>query len=322
MQAAPIRIAGIPATFATSREQAWKADVARDAPAAPMGGRETGLVMRFLLPTLAPNSQPLDVDNLCEPVIAVLARERGWFGGARTRIAWWSASKEVGAPPGCEVVVHEDAAPRPDTAATYDHVYRGIMPRNAKAPEVATWAAAVVEAEPHPVPQSCTLRLGFGSPTVNLGDISTGVVKSFVDCLYPFYGGRPGAPEDWRISRLTVERAVPGLAGDEVRVRFWFEGADVRATEARGLAVEVRPVPPRAAPAAEERGTAVSNPCRPGTAKWVVVEGALRGATVEEVRAELEKLKPGWGSRLLEYKSDVRSENGLDIRIEDDRLVC
>lgn len=50
------------------------------------------------------------------------------------------------------------------------------------------------------------VRLVFDDANLNIGDISTGVAKSTIDCLYPVIGGTVGSPEDWRISVLQVEK--------------------------------------------------------------------------------------------------------------------
>jgi hypothetical protein len=41
---------------------------------------------------------------------------------------------------------------------------------------------------------------------INRGEIATGAVKAIIDCLWPIIGGKPRAPEDWRIEELMVER--------------------------------------------------------------------------------------------------------------------
>lgn len=66
----------------------------------------------------------------------------------------------------------------------------------------------------------------------------------------------------------------------------------------------------------------IENPCRPGSFKYALCQGALKGVTIEKTQMALEALAPGAGCRLLEYISDLRSENGLDIRIEGGRLIC
>ena len=66
----------------------------------------------------------------------------------------------------------------------------------------------------------------------------------------------------------------------------------------------------------------MQNPCREGTAIWIVCQAAIERRTLAEVRAELDRHASGAGARLLEYKGDLRNEKKLDIHIEGDRLVC
>ncbi len=309
-----IRIDGIPATFATSRERQWKSTLAASIPPPSLAGLEAGLSMRFLLPTVAPRGMPLDVDNLVEPVFDVLVRRAGWFGGSRRRICWWSATKEVGTPHGCILSISRDLAPPLPTAEpTYSELYIGILPTRATDPEVLAWASDVVRRKPHPSPSTCILYLGFGSTDVNIADISTGRIKSFMDCLCPFFGGRPGAPEDHRVSHLIVQKGIPDLERNGVRVIFWYD-EPVRGTAAFHPSVLVDLTP--------RKDHAVQNPCRPATAKWIVCEGALRQKPVVDVQAELERLRPGSSVRLSEYLSDLRCENKLDVRIKGGKLIC
>jgi hypothetical protein len=309
-----LRIDGSPVTFATRLERDWKATLAAKIPPPPALSAEAGFDLRFVLATLAPQGQPLDVDNLCEPVFVVAVRQVGWFGRSKPRVRWWSATKEVGEATGCILSIsREDGPAIPVAVPTYREVYRGVMPRSATSPEVADWATTVVRASPTPMPETCIVRLEFGSTKVNIGDISTGVVKSFVDCLYPFFGGRPGAPEDHRVRHLLVQKAIEGLESEQVRVTLWYEGSRVS-----------EPLPSRPARDAvkKQEVRAMNNPCRPGSAKWIVCEGALQGKAVTDVQAELDALKPGTGTRIREYLSDVRAENNLDVRIEGAKLVC
>ena len=66
----------------------------------------------------------------------------------------------------------------------------------------------------------------------------------------------------------------------------------------------------------------MQNPCREGTAVWIVCQAAIERRTLGEVRAELDRHAPRAGARLLEYKADLRYEERLDIRVEGDRIVC
>jgi hypothetical protein len=63
-----------------------------------------------------------------------------------------------------------------------------------------------------------TIELEFAGP-VNLGDIAAGRPKNVIDCLYPVIGGRPGAPDDSRVTAIEATRMHrEGAAGVRVRV--------------------------------------------------------------------------------------------------------
>lgn len=224
-------VSGLPATFATAREKPWKTELSNQLSSPTMAGNERGVELQFNVLSLAPNGQPLDVDNLCEPVFSVLVGQLGWFGAARGNVHWWSATKRDGGPHGCGITISDArSAGVPSAPPTLEGVYRGMLPRNAKEADVAAWASGLVRGATE-LPTRCIVHLAFGSNTVNIADISTGVVKSFVDCLYPILGGRAGAPEDYRVSQLIVEKGAAGLVSNEVRARLWFD--EVRAANSR-----------------------------------------------------------------------------------------
>jgi len=305
-------VTGYPATFATAREKAWKSDLRSQLCAPAMAGAERGVALHFNVLALAPNNQPLDVDNLCEPVFSVLVGRLGWFGSSRGNVWWWSASKREGGPHGCAISISDArSAQLPSDPPALQGVYRGILPRNARAPEVAAWASRLVSGATE-IPSRCIVHLAFGSSTVNIANISTGVVKSFVDCLYPILGGRAGAPEDYRVSQLIVEKGAAGLAPDEVRARFWFEGV-------REASLAWNAVPVTSAPITKECST-MTNPCRPGSAKWTVAQGAIEQKSESQVRAELRALSPRYEHRMKEYIGDLWSENRFRVRIVAGRL--
>ena len=316
-------VRGHPATFATRREAEWKESLRNQVPRPSLEGRERGLRLRFMLPTLAPHGHPLDVDNLCEPVIAVLVRHAKWFSGAKPNIQWWYASKEVAAEHGCEITISTESAPamRPD-APDWSQTYAGPFPVSAKSPEVALWARHFRSSQRIEwVPESCSLSIGFGSSTVNLGDISSGVVKSFIDCLYPWIGGDPGDPEDYRISKLLVQKSTSDVPPDSVQVALWATG-EIARPPAPDPTLQSQHNAPDASRSSARPIAALRNPCRPGTAKWLVCEAAMHRRLETEVRTELDELRKGAANQLTEYISDLRSENRLDIRIEGGALVC
>ena len=314
-------IEGTPATFATAKEPVWKRALARQIPLPSLKERETGLILNFILRSLAPWGHPLDIDNLCEPVFSVLVNQRGWFRGKRPNVQWWLATKEKGDEPGCMITISTEAAPpTPDSSPEWSETYVGPLPSSARSPEVAEWAHRVRHKHaPEWIPQRCALSLRFSHVAINLGDIATGPVKAFVDCLYPLLGGHVGAPEDHRIASLTVAKGRAQQPGDSVSVRLWSD--DKVPNSLPSPPASTPSIVPEAPKEQQPRPAGgITNPCRPGTFKWIVCEGALQKKPVAEVRQELERKKSGAGHRLGEYMSDLRSENQLDIRIEGDKM--
>ncbi len=218
-------IAGRPATFATAGEKPWRQQLLAQLPPPSLEGMEMGMSLEFTLASLAPAGKPLDVDNLCEPVFSVLVNKEGWFGGRRPTIRWWQATKQVGEKTGCRLTISTEAATVcPDATPVCDSVYEGPLPCSATDGSVSEWLLGLRERHGwNTIPKKCTVYLGFGAGNVNLGDIATGAVKAFVDCLWPLLGGVPGRPEDHRISRLVVEKSAAGLADKQVAVRLWAQ---------------------------------------------------------------------------------------------------
>jgi hypothetical protein len=179
--------------------------------------------LRFSVSSLLRKGHPFDVDNLCDPVFVVVIRRAGWFGGRKTRLSWWSATKRLGQPPGCQIDIHtERALSVPAQNPFWDENYSGPMPTKATSPDLPRWAlerrrARAVEW----IPESCVLYLGFSDASVNIGEIATGCVKPVIDCLYPWLGGTAKAPEDWRIETLVVERGLSALPPGTLHVRLW-----------------------------------------------------------------------------------------------------
>ncbi|MEO5617780.1 MAG: hypothetical protein ABIS67_08410 [Candidatus Eisenbacteria bacterium] len=173
-------VAGHPATFATAGEKPWKLLLEQQNPRPSMDGREVGMTMRFILPSLAPQDQHLDTDNLCEPVFSVVVNRVGWFRSGRPNITWWQASMAESSPTGCEIVVTSDGIPSvPADTPMIEGIYTGPLPRNTKEPDVANWARGLLAAQG--VVQTSPgyfCYLGFTSSRANIGDVATGVVKS------------------------------------------------------------------------------------------------------------------------------------------------
>lgn len=101
----------------------------------------------------------------------------------------------------------------------FDSTYSGHFPGRATEPEIPKW---ILEEFNIPMKKErYSLKLQFGSCKINIGDISTGKVKSIIDCLYPLIGGNAGNPEDWRIDKISIVKEVEGLSDDMVRITLW-----------------------------------------------------------------------------------------------------
>jgi hypothetical protein len=323
-----IPVNGLPATFATAGEKPSKAQLKQQIPSPSLDGREKGITTRFVLPTLAPRGYPLDIDNLCEPLFSVLVNRAGWFGGTRSGIPWWRASKEVGVLPGCDITVSRDSEPSDlELGPLLEATYKGPLPRGGRESEVADWACSLLDSR-EPFPATCALAcfLGFGSSRTNIGAISTGPVKSFIDCLYPILGGVPGAPNDHRIDELTVSKGLVSQESEMVVLRFWPRVRVVsrpqRGSASTGPIVGRETCSERELTSHFQPSQVMSNPCRPGSAKYIVCQAALTGRGVDQVRRDLDVMKPGCSRNLPQYISDLRSENGLDIVRDEKSISC
>jgi hypothetical protein len=210
-------VSGVPCTFATAGERAWKqaiADALRDAPT-PRGC--SGLMLEFALPT-CPSGQPRDLDNLCEPNLPRARELLGWFdGSARTSNGGRRACVASPTASGCARCLAHARVWRP--APALEFVYSGPLPRSGTD---ASMPAALSSRVSRPLAgEAIACELLFGSRTLNLGDIATGRVKNVIDCLYPALGGKAGAPDDHRIRTLEVRRNCSEAPLDGVIVRLW-----------------------------------------------------------------------------------------------------
>lgn len=330
MDSITFSISGLPGTYATAKEAPWKKAIYEQAPRPSLRGKEIGLRMSFTLPTLTPWGQPLDVDNLCEPVFSVLIDRIGWFSKSRSNLLWWQATKEEGIYPGCRVTVHTtDSVILPQSEPDYDETYTGNFPRNAKSPELSNWAWKIRQ-QKHIgwIPEKCLLYLDFSDPKIDIGSIRNyGVhkpTKPIIDCLYPWYGGPQGNPYDHCIMNLAVSKSQAIFSGRGVTVRLWAYShiesplSEKPVSTTSSTTYRKASIKPKTISTKEE----IVNPCIQGTRKWIVCEGALSGKTVGEVQFDLDSAYKGSGRRLKEYISDLRSENQLDIRIDNGRVVC
>jgi hypothetical protein len=205
-----VSVKGIPAPWANSGETKWKEAMRHQVPAAGDTSGLKGLVMEFGYRGRG------DLDNLCEPVFSVVVNEKKWFGGRRSNIEWWLASKDSKRT-GCKIVASSDDSPPVEFGKLmFEGKYKGTLPRRAKNEPMLDWMKKnYVE---RPIEKMVGVELGFEGYGVNLGDISTGPVKSCIDCLQPILGGPEGNPDDGRISDLLVKRIKGNNRGVMIRV--------------------------------------------------------------------------------------------------------
>jgi len=214
---------GNPATFATAGEKPWKLILARHIPTSS-GSTVYGLDMQFFLKSISPRGHPVDIDNLCEPVFSVLINQLQWFNGKRNNIQWFCASKTQSPDSGLKLTLFtkpsiEINLGEVKLTPVFEQVYTGNMPNSASDTVFARWVDKHTTG--HLSLANVTVLLRFGDVRINLGDIATGKLKPILDGLYPLLGGNPGAPEDWKIQTLAVEKGTRNLTPNSVSVTVW-----------------------------------------------------------------------------------------------------
>jgi hypothetical protein len=203
-------VRGTPAPFANRGEREWKDRLRDQVPRAGGSGNEKGLFLRFGYIGGG------DLDNLCDPVFSVVVNKKGWFGGSRSNMFWWMASKGLGST-GCGVKVSLNSSPEPLSGEeVFSGVYRGPIPRRAINEPMIDWVRSIFDRRS--VGAGASVELVFRGWDVNLGDVATGPVKSCIDCLQPVIGGPVGNPDDWKISKLQVAKENGGQRALYVKI--------------------------------------------------------------------------------------------------------
>jgi hypothetical protein len=220
------KVKGLPATFATKLEKEWKENLYNQIPKPCLNGHENGLKLKFFIPSLERHGQPFDIDNLCEPVFSVLVNKIGWFNSSRINIQWWQASKQISKNIGCDFEIYDqNRIDFPKELPLFEDNFTGTLPDNARSKELVSWAHEKrSEKKISKLPTPIILYLLFNNIDLNLGDISTGKLKSFIDCLFPLFGGELGAPQDHRIVNLIVEKRYDKYQPKSVLIKLWSAG--------------------------------------------------------------------------------------------------
>ncbi|MFN8624281.1 MAG: hypothetical protein U0869_26355 [Chloroflexota bacterium] len=218
-----VRVAGEPASFATSREVAWREQVAVALAEVPFD--PAGTVLSLDLVASPEPGLPFGpgLDDLCEPVIAAAVGRLGWFGGKRPNIKGLWARKRIGPRVGVDIAVFSSwmDVSVGDVPVLLDATYPGEPPRSGRDLEFAQWVGRELRALPSPGSR-VAVRLAYAG-RMNIADVSTGRLKSTIDCLWPVLGGTPGAPDDGRVTILAATQGE-GMGRPGVRVTVMSQG--------------------------------------------------------------------------------------------------
>lgn len=210
-------ILGEPATYSSAGERPWKASIHTALSARQIQTPLRELTLDFTVASNTRRGQRFDLDNMCDPVFAVLGKA-GWLDGGRPGVARWFASKTLGTAPGVTI-----RAVVPD-AGHFDlegPIYMGPLPQNGTDSTFAAWIAQSMPALARFNWQGGPIGVGFsfGASALNVAD--TARIKSLIDGLWPLIGGKAGAPDDGKVEELFVERGAAGLKPNELQVAVW-----------------------------------------------------------------------------------------------------
>lgn len=183
----PVFVPGEPALLLTGRERDRRAAVQ----ACGLNGLSS-VRLRFVVTSWRRHGHPFDLDNLVDPVLAVIAAPP-----ARRRSLW--ATVEVGDPPGVSI----PSGPPPPTPGDALRVHLRDPPR--RSVRTADRLAELLEAVVLGTDEPCGCALILGGDTKGLVFGFDGPVKPTIDALWPLLGGAAHNPADHRITDLRVQ---------------------------------------------------------------------------------------------------------------------
>jgi hypothetical protein len=219
-----VTISGLPSSYSTTAEKPWKQALWQQIPAPSAGDTAAlGVIAHFRVLWALEGPRAVDLDNLGEPLFSVLVNEWKWFNGRRPNLRWFSVSKSYDGEPGCDLTaLASGALPLPDRdgQVRFAASYKGTLPASAQDKAFADCIAIelIPEDALRLTGERFAVALRFGSARLNIGDIGTGAVKHVVDCLYRVIGGTAGAPEDWRVDKMHVEKGAEDIPEDCIEI--------------------------------------------------------------------------------------------------------
>ena len=193
-------VAGEPALLLARGESAWRELI-----------RGSGLVglkmprLRFLVTSWRRGGHRFDLDNLVDPVLAVVGAPP-----SERRSVW--ATVHVAREPGVEIKEQEPPPPPVDAAT----VHLAAPPRRSVRTDVCL--PELIDYVPLGVDEPCGCSLVLGRDTGGITFGFEGPVKPTIDALWPLLGGTAHAPADHRIQDLRVAYD-PAMTG--VSVALW-----------------------------------------------------------------------------------------------------
>lgn len=192
----PVFVHGEPALLLTAREREWRTTL--------RGCGVSGLSsvqLRFVVTSWRRRGHVFDLDNLVDPVVAVVAAPP-----ALRRSLW--ATVEVGDQPGVAIA----SGPPPPLPSEALRVHLRTPPR--RSVRTDDRLSELLDAVIIGTDESCGCSLVLGNDTKGLVFGFEGPVKPTIDALWPLLGGTAHRPADHRITdlRVQLDPTIVGIA--------------------------------------------------------------------------------------------------------------
>lgn len=215
-------VAGEPAVWLGSGEKPWKFKLAE---AVRLDTRDSPVFLEldFRVASFLRGGQVFDLDNMVTPVFEALLGPR--HSSLRRALLGWRATRVENQDAGLRLRCTE-RPPGVFQASTstvvLDATLRGRLPTDSR--EGGKSFVSGIQQALGPWTPARThrfaLELGFGDDIRDITWVAEAPIKPVVDCLFPVFGGPPGAPDDWKVHALQVERGRQDLRG-ACSVKVW-----------------------------------------------------------------------------------------------------